>query len=76
MGAVRTVVLGLRDFALGVHLANGIRHGVRDAAARSGVPVPARQPAGRRPEGAVEEPRASAFGQCFANPAAVSSSRV
>lgn len=76
MGAARTVLLALRDFALGVHLANGIRHGVPDTAARPEAPAPARRPAERRPVSAVDEPRAPAFGQCFANPAAVSSSQV
>ncbi|WP_280398225.1 hypothetical protein [Nocardia carnea] len=76
MGAARTVILALRDFALGVHLANGIRHGVPDTAARPEAPAPARRPVVRRAVLTVDEPTVPAFGQCFANPAAVSSSRV
>ncbi|WP_280424119.1 hypothetical protein [Nocardia carnea] len=74
--AARTVTRAMRDFALGIHLANGIRHGVPrntdDVARRTVSPAP---DAGR-PGSAPGGPMAPAFTQPFADPAVVSSSRV
>lgn len=71
--AVQTVARALRDFALGIHLANGIRHGVPQCTERPGCPVHTRQPGGRPAPGGPITP---AFTQPFTGPAAVSSARV
>ncbi|MFD4401929.1 hypothetical protein ACFWPH_04115 [Nocardia sp. NPDC058499] len=72
--AVQTAARALRDFALGIHLANGIRHGVPQRTERPGCLVQTRQPGGGRP--APGESITPAFTQAFTGPAAVSSARV
>ncbi len=72
--AVQTVTRALRDFALGIHLANGIRHGVPRSIERPGCPVSPRQSGADR--AAPDEPVTPVFTQSFACPAVARSSRV
>lgn len=71
--AVQTVTRAFRDFARGIHLANGIRHGVPQRIERSGSPV-------LRPSGAdraaPDGPVTPVFTQPFAGLVVVRSSRV
>lgn len=71
---VQTVARAFRDFALGIHLANGIRHGVTPRTEKPGRSVHARQPGEGRP--APSESITPVFTQPYAGPAAVSSARV
>lgn len=68
------VARALRDFAYGIHLANGIRHGVPRGPEASGGHAPSRQPGVDRP--VPGEQMTPAFTQPFAVPAVASSSRV
>ncbi|MFI1459585.1 hypothetical protein [Nocardia carnea] len=71
--AVQTVTRAFRDFALGIHLANGIRHGVPQRTEKSRCPA-SRQSGAER--AAPDGPVAPVFTQLFVGPAVVSSSRV
>lgn len=72
--AVSTVARALRDFALGIHLANGIRHGVPPHTERPSSPASSRRPVAERPvEGGQIAPT---FTQPFAGPVVAIGSRV
>ncbi len=72
--AARTAVRTLREFALGIHLANGIRHGVPQSAEASGRRAWPDQTG--RSAADPGESIGPVFDRPFAGPAVASSSRV